>query len=481
MKNINMKIILLLCMISIITIFIPSGVEAAGGFSISRSSASLNPGGTTTITISASNCAGQFTISSSNSSVATVSTSSMWLDNSSSTVTVTAKGAGTATISITASDVTDTDLNTVSGTKSCAITVPNPEPVTPPPATGGNNSGGGTTTNKPTTNNNSGTTTNKPSTNNNSKPETPKPEEKKSNDSSLKGLIVEGFDLYPEFNTSTKEYNVKVTNDITTIKIVPTVNHEKATVKIEGLPEELQVGANVVRVIVTAEDGSTNTYIITVNRPRENLKLQSLNVSYIDENGIAKQLPLNPEITEGVYEYTLEQISYLVSNLNVDVKANLEQAKIEITGNDELVEGENTIVITITMPSESEEEEDEVLTYKITVTKEKEPVVTPMGSVKNWFNGITGTISNWYAQNQYKVVMGALMLCSAAMGGLSVYLVIEYKKYRLLVQKIAEITKMNSIEKPVTENIANIQPEQTILQENDQAVEDKIKPRGRHF
>ena len=468
MRKINIKIILLICFISIITVFTSNGVEAAGGFSISRSSVSLNPGEITTITISATNCLGKFTITSSNSSVATVSSSSIWLENSSDTVTVTAKGAGTATISITASDVTDTDYNDVSGTKSCSIIVTNPVPVTPPPTSSENNSGGETITNKPTTNNNSGTTTNKPSTNNNQKPDTPKQEEKKSNDSSLKGLIVEGFELYPEFNTSTKEYNVKVTNDITTVKI-------------EGLPEELQVGANVVRLIVTAEDGSTNTYIITVNRARENLKLQSLNISYVDENGITKQLPLTPQITEGVYEYTLEQISYLVSNLNVDVKANLEQAKIEITGNDELVEGENTIVITITMPSESEEEEDEVLTYKITVTKEKEPVVTPMGSVKNWFNGITGTISNWFSKNQYKMVVGALMLCSAAMGGLSVYLVIEYKKYCLLVQKIAEITKMNSIEKPVTEIIDNLQVEQTISEENNQVVEEKTKPKGRHF
>ena len=133
------------------------------------------------------------------------------------------------------------------------------------------------------------------------------------------------------------------------------------------------------------------------------------------------------------------------------------------------------------MPSESEEEEDEVLTYKITVTKEKEPLVTPMGSVKNWFNGITGTISNWYSKNQYKIVVGALMLCSAAMGGLTVYLMIEYKKYRVLLQKIAEITKMNTIEKPVTEIIDNIQSEQTKPQENNPSLEEKTKPRGRHF
>lgn len=472
MRKINIKILLMICVISIITIFIPHNVEAAGSFSISRSSASLNPGGTTTITIAASNCAGQFTITTSNSSVAAVSTSSIWLDNSSSTVTITAKGAGTATISITASDVTDTDLNTVSGTRACAITVTNPAPVTPP-SSSGNSSGGGTTTNKPTTNN-SGATNNKPSNNNNSSSNTgtttTKPEEKKSNDASLKGLIVEGYDLYPEFNTSTKEYNLKVTNDITTVNIVPAVNHEKASYKIEGLPEELQVGANVVKVIVTAEDGTTNTYVVTVNRGRENLKLQNLNVSYIDEMGNTKQLQLKPALTEGVYEYTLGDISYLVSKLNVEVLANLEQAKIEITGKDELTEGENTIIITITMPSESEEEEDEVLTYKITVNKEKEPVITLMGRIQNW-----------YGDNQYKVIMGALMLCSATMGGLSVYLIMEYKKYRLLIQKVAEITRLNNASARATETETNIQTEQTITEEINQTQEEKIKPKGRHF
>ena len=59
-----------------------------------------------------------------------------------------------------------------------------------------------------------------------------------------------------------------------------------------------------------------------------------------------------------VFEYDLGTISHLISKLDVDVLANFAEAKIEVTGNENLVEGENIITVTVTMPSESEEEAD---------------------------------------------------------------------------------------------------------------------------
>ncbi len=473
MKKINIKILLLVCLFSVISILLPLNIEAVGNFSISKSSASLTTGGTTTITVSASNCAGQFTISSSNSSVATVSTSSVWLDNSSTTITITAKGAGSANINIKAVDVTDTDLNDVTGTRTCSITVSNPAPVTPTnPPSNNNNSGSTTNSGSSSSSNNSGSSNNSSTI--------AKPEEQKSNDSTLKELTIEGYELYPTFDANTREYSLRVTNDITKVTVTPTVNNSKASYKIEGATEELVIGKNVITVVVTAEDGTTSNYVINVTRDREGLNVQYIKIYYTDEEGNRQELLLNPEFSTEIFEYSLNDLSYLISKLEVEVLANLEQAKIEITGNEELVEGANTITITVTMPSESEEEEDEVLTYKITVNKEKEPVVTLMGRIKNWFKGITGTITTWYAENQYKIIMGALMLCSACLGGLSVYLIIDYKKYRMLVKKVAEITRMNNSATQVTEAPVDLQQEQTKIEEKDQE-EDKIKSRGRHF
>lgn len=401
--------------------------------------------------------------------------------SSSKTFALNTTSTGVYTIYLTG-DVTDgeTDVNS-SINKSVTVQV-NSKPVTPTTPSNGNSSSGGSTGSSGSSNNsssNNSSSSNKPTT----KPvETPK-----STDSTLKSLIVEGYELYPEFNANTKEYNIKVGNDITSVNIVPTVNDSKASYKLEGAYEELVVGENTVNVVVTAEDGSTNRYIIKITREREALKLITLNISYKDSEGNLKILNLNPELSDEIFEYKLEDLSYLISKLDVEVVANLEEAKIEITGNEKLSEGENTITIVITMPAESEELEDEVLTYKITVNKEKEPIVTPIGKFKNWFKGITGTVSTWLGENQYKIIVGSLMLCSACMGGISVYLVIEYKKYRMLIQKIAEITRMNNANANIPQTINNVNLEDSKIEntqkENNVEIQEDniIKSKGKHF
>ena len=236
--------------------------------------------------------------------------------------------------------------------------------------------------------------------------------------------------------------------------------------------------------------GTTNRYVIKINRDRESLKLQTLKISYIDELG--NEIILTPELVEEIFEYSLETIPYYVSKLDIEALSNLENAIIEIHGNEELAEGENTITVKITMPSESDEVEDEVLKYTFTVNKETAPKVTLIGKIQNWFKGITGTVGAWFNDSQYKVIMGALMMCCFAMGGLTVYLIMDYKKYKKLLEKVAEITKMNA-EKAITpkteevlENVENINTE-TVLKNikksnaETEETEEIVKPKGRHF
>ncbi len=66
-------------------------VFAAGSFSLSKSSSSITEGKKDSFTINGSNTTGRVDITSSNTSVATVSSSSQWLENNSTTVTITAK------------------------------------------------------------------------------------------------------------------------------------------------------------------------------------------------------------------------------------------------------------------------------------------------------------------------------------------------------------------------------------------------------
>lgn len=476
MKKKTIKI--LLTLISAIVLYLLLTTTSQAALSISTSKSTVSPGESFSVTVSvSSNEAGAINLSVSNGRL-----SSSYVDlMSQSSVTISCTAGNSGTVSISASGKVANYNTETEGQQSASKTVQIVTPVTPVnPSNGGNSSSNNNNNYKPNTNNNSN------SNNNNNKPET-----QKSSDSTLKSLTIEGCELYPEFTPETKEYSVKVGNDVTSVNIVATANDSKASCKLEGVYQDLAIGENTATVVVTAEDGSTNRYIIKITRGREALKLVTLKISYKDSEGNIKELKLNPELSEEIFEYKLEDLSYLISKLDVEVIANLEDAKIEITGNEKLSEGENIITITITMPAESEELEDEVLTYKIVVNKEKEPVVTPIGKIKNWFKGITGTISTWVNENLYGIVVGSLMLCSACMGGITVYLVIEYKKYRLLMQKIAEITRMNNTNSvPVSQtinslNIQNSENENLKGNNKSEEIENKEeetqKNRGKHF
>lgn len=476
MKKKTIKI--LLTLISAIVLYLLLTTTSQAALSISTSKSTVSPGESFSVTVSvSSNEAGAINLSVSNGRL-----SRNYVDlMSQSSVTISCTAGNSGTVSISASGRVANYNTETEEQQSASKTVQIVTPVTPVnPSNGGNSSSNNNNNYKPNTNNNSN------SNNNNNKPET-----QKSSDSTLKSLTIEGCELYPEFTPETKEYSVKVGNDVTSVNIVATANDSKASCKLEGVYQDLAIGENTATVVVTAEDGSTNRYIIKITRGREALKLVTLKISYKDSEGNIKELKLNPELSEEIFEYKLEDLSYLISKLDVEVIANLEDAKIEITGNEKLSEGENIITITITMPAESEELEDEVLTYKIVVNKEKEPVVTPIGKIKNWFKGITGTISTWVNENLYGIVVGSLMLCSACMGGITVYLVIEYKKYRLLMQKIAEITRMNNTNSvPVSQtinslNIQNSENENLKGNNKSEEIENKEeetqKNRGNHF
>lgn len=91
---------------------------AAASFSLSKSKSTVKPGGSFTVTITV-NGAGKFGIVGSN---ATVSTSSIWCENS-CRFTVTAGSEGTAKVTVTAQDATGWDETPVTGSKSVSVSV----------------------------------------------------------------------------------------------------------------------------------------------------------------------------------------------------------------------------------------------------------------------------------------------------------------------------------------------------------------------
>lgn len=165
---------------------------------------------------------------------------------------------------------------------------------------------------------------------------TPEPEPEpapvvKSSDSSLKSLTVSSGSI--DFVPSTLEYNLDVSSNVSTIQIQAVPNDTKATVK---LPDKLslETGLNTFAIVVTAEDGSTTTYKINVNKLEnimsENALLSSLNIS-----------GHTIDFSSDVFEYKIGNIT--TSELGITATAIDSNAKIKIFGNNNI--GKNGVII----------------------------------------------------------------------------------------------------------------------------------------
>ena len=96
-----------------------------------------------------------------------------------------------------------------------------------------------------------------------------------SSDASLSALSLSSGTLSPVFAAATTSYAASVANNVSSTTVTATKNHAAADVLItptdadtnrDGHQVNLNVGSNAITVKVTAEDGATRTYTVTVTR-----------------------------------------------------------------------------------------------------------------------------------------------------------------------------------------------------------------------
>lgn len=422
-----LKSIIIIGIIGIITLILTNTSDAAS-LSVKASKSSVSPGESFTVTVTLSDAAGPVSATASGGSG---SLAKEWLENSSKSFTCTAGSSGTVTITAsgTVGDFATGNDVTVRNSTSVTIVVPTPQPEpTPAPKPSNNTSN----------NNSSGNSSN----NNTSKTV------KKSDNSNLSSIqIAEGV-ISPEFSKTVKEYTVNVPYEVTKLSIAATPEHSKGTVTING-NDELKVGENLIEIIVTAEDSSTDKYTIKAIRAKQELSLQTLSIYYVNENGEKVELKLDPQFSFDMYSYSVNDIlAHTIQSLSVEAKANAENAKVEIVGNDELKSGTNEITIKISVTDEAGLEEQK--TYTIKVQKEEEPVVvelTTIQKIQNFFGGFGSGITKWISSNFDKIITGMLLISTSAFVGLTIYFACDYKNYQKLLAKLASYNKENLMER----------------------------------
>jgi hypothetical protein len=177
-----------------------------------------------------------------------------------------------------------------------------------------------------------------------------------SSDATLRSLSLGNVALSPAFNANTVNYTASIANHVTSVTISATANHSAATVVGTG-SKSLNVGANSFPVVVTAENGATLTYNITVTRAgiaSSDATLRSLSL---------ENVALSPAFNANTVNYTAN-VASSVTAITIVATATHAGATVAGTGYQPLNAGTNSFRVTVTAESGATK------TYYLTVVRE---------------------------------------------------------------------------------------------------------------
>ena len=370
-KTINKLSIIAIILLGILTIF---GTESkAASFDAKISATTVTVGESVTVTLTANNAAGMYSVTKNNNNLSVTSGSTEeWIENSSTKITFKAEKEGTTTITAQTKDMTDLDddTNAVKASKSFTITVKAKEEVKQPENNNNNNSG----------NSNNGSSNNGSTNNNNNQSNSGTT---KSSNNKLKMLGIRPHD-FKNFKSGTTTYYVSVPNDTEEVEVY--AEKQESSQKISGTGTvKLKEGSNTVKVVCTAENGTTKTYTMYITREKaeeqptatetetpqqeepvteepteeENnttdeianeavIGITNLTVTGKNEKGETVKLELAPDFNELVSEYSIT-VPLSITEVNVLAEAQDGEPTVEVMGNKDLKEGKNTITVMVTV------------------------------------------------------------------------------------------------------------------------------------
>ena len=195
-----------------------------------------------------------------------------------------------------------------------------------------------------------------------------------SNDNTLSSLNITSGLLNPTFSSNITTYSATVNTDRITINA--TANNDKAKVEGDIGTKKLNYGNNTFKINVLSESQEIKTYTININRLNNentttnnsgNTNNQSNNVQK-SSNNYLKDIKLsygNITLENDKFEYDLN-IPYDIDSIDVNAITEDSNAKVEISGNNDLKVGLNQIKILVTA------EDNTTKTYIINVTRKEE-------------------------------------------------------------------------------------------------------------
>ena len=186
----------------------------------------------------------------------------------------------------------------------------------------------------------------------------------KSSDTNIDLRILSTHTMEPVFNNSINEYAVTVPYDVTKLDMTITPYDKKTTTKVSG-NADFEIGdKNVVKILVTAEDGSTKTVTLNVTRSEDTASADILDLRVVGHT-------LNPEFKPSTTEYKVN-VGNKEKELNLIVKV-AEDSTYEVSGNKDFKVGKNVVLIKVT------DRNGYIKYYQIEVNKSAKKALTFFG------------------------------------------------------------------------------------------------------
>lgn len=390
------------------------------------------------------------------------------------TGTYTPTSAGTLKVELSGSVTEHSDGSTITSfsSKTVTVTEPKPDPTpTPTPTPDPEPKPDPTPTPTPTPGKNETV----PTETNNDKNNTTnnKQEKTKSSNEHLSSLKIDKGTLTPQFNRDRQEYSVTFDDKfdyktLTSLKVTAKAEDSKATVSGAG-DIAINEGDNNIEIKCTAENGNTRIYKIKVTKPVElkqsDLRLKSLTINKVDEEGKFIKASLDKDFDPEVFEYTCD-VESNISDLDINAEVENTEISVVITGNDNLTAGTNTVLITLTSPTD-----DTVQTmYKIIVNKAEEiPASTDAIRVEPTTK-----------DNKSKIIATVIGVIAILVIVLIILLIVNHKKNKIDDYDIADDddneeelkNRFGKIEDKLYDNILNANTEDS---KNEKIKTEKVK------
>ena len=207
-------------------------------------------------------------------------------------------------------------------------------------------------------------------------------------DNYLKSIITDRGDITPEFDKNILDYKLNVSNNISNITVIGMKSNKESTV-IGNDKYDLNVGENKINIKVISKDNEERIYTLTVTRQQSS-------------NNYLKLLSISEGTFDKSFDKNIQNYTALISNeyesVNIDYETEDENATVKIIGNENLVLGNNQIIVRVS--ATNGEERDYILNV---IRQEKE-------EFSNYLSSLTldkGTLTPEFKKevNEYTVTV----------------------------------------------------------------------------